>query len=94
LERPQELTTRQDIPSNESARGLQFVKTNYGNADELAKILQGVHVVLSFIAPHRDQQEAIDVQRNLIDASVQAHVKRFAPSEWGVKQFAPSGRDS
>jgi hypothetical protein len=49
--------------------------------DELAGHLQGVDVVLSFIAPH-DQQQGVSGQKNLIDAAVKAGVKRFAPSEW------------
>jgi hypothetical protein len=61
---------------------LTWVKTGYGSVEELVKILQGAHTVLSFIAPYLDQEEAINTQKKLIDASVQAGVKRFAPSEW------------
>jgi hypothetical protein len=38
--------------------------------------------VLSFIATEQDL--ASTVQKNLIDAAVQAGVKRFAPSEWST----------
>jgi hypothetical protein len=60
------------------------VKTTYRDVNKLADILEDVHTVLSFIAPHLDQDEAADVQKNLIDASVKASVKRFAPSEWAT----------
>jgi hypothetical protein len=45
-------------------------------------VLQGVHTVLSFISTHLDQEGTANIQKRLIDASVQAGVKRFAPSEW------------
>lgn len=73
---------------------MEFVKTEYTSTEELTTVFQGVHTVLSFIAPHRNQDEAVTVQKHLIDACIQAGVKRFAPSEWGVKQFAPKNRDS
>lgn len=53
--------------------------------DELTNILQGVNVVISFFAPSNDQAEAEKAQKALIDASIKAGVKRFAPSEWVTK---------
>jgi NmrA-like family len=48
-----------------------------------------VHTVLSFIATQDDPKGTI--QRNLIDAAIQAKVKRFAPSEWAsCVPFPPS----
>jgi hypothetical protein len=44
--------------------------------------LDGVHTVLSFIVVHLDENAA--AQKALIDAAIQAGVKRFAPSEWGM----------
>lgn len=38
--------------------------------------------MLSFIATQEDP--ASTVQKNLIDAAVEAGVKRFAPSEWST----------
>ncbi|KAH4104060.1 hypothetical protein HBH70_097770 [Parastagonospora nodorum] len=88
------ILTRRDISTINPTMNVKFVKTDYANTEQLTQILQGVHTVLSFIAPHRNQDVAITVQKNLISASIQAGVKRFAPSEWGVKQFAPKNRDS
>jgi hypothetical protein len=47
-------------------------------------LLRGTHTVLSFIsvAPS-DQDLAVTVQKNIIDACIIAGIKRFAPSEWG-----------
>jgi uncharacterized protein YbjT (DUF2867 family) len=56
-----------------------WIKADYENPKQLAQILQGVDVVLSLIS----ENNAVSItQKNLIDASIQAGVKRFAPSEW------------
>ncbi|KAH8725747.1 hypothetical protein GQ44DRAFT_614793 [Phaeosphaeriaceae sp. PMI808] len=79
------ILSRRDKPSSDINPGITWIKTTYDNVNELAEIFKDVHTVLSFISPHRDQQDAITVQKNLIDASVQAGVKRLAPSEWASK---------
>jgi len=58
------------------------VKTDYGDKEQLTSILNGVHTVLSFITPPLDPGSA--AQKLLIDASITAGVKRFAPSEWAT----------
>ncbi|KAI4918271.1 hypothetical protein J4E90_002654 [Alternaria incomplexa] len=73
--------TRKDVPVETTDSPVKSVKANYKDLDELTSRLQGVDVVLSFIAPH-DLQEGVSFQKNLIDASIRAGVKRFAPSEW------------
>lgn len=60
--------------------GMKHVKTDYTDPNQLAEILKGVHTVLSFITTASDPGNRS--QKNLIDASVKAGVKRFAPSEW------------
>ncbi|KND90003.1 hypothetical protein TOPH_05289 [Tolypocladium ophioglossoides CBS 100239] len=57
-----------------------WVHTNYEDPQKLAEILHGVHTVLSFIVVHSDTDNKS--QKHLIDAAVEAGVKRFAPSEW------------
>lgn len=59
---------------------MTWVRTSYKDPLELARILRGVHTVLSFILVHSDRGNV--AQKHLIDAAVQAGVKRFAPSEW------------
>ncbi|KAG9196432.1 hypothetical protein G6011_01553 [Alternaria panax] len=73
--------TRKDVPTETTNSSVRWAKSTYEDVDELAGHLQGVDVVLSFIAPH-DQQQGVSGQKNLIDAAVKAGVKRFAPSEW------------
>ncbi|KAB8068361.1 hypothetical protein BDV29DRAFT_195724 [Aspergillus leporis] len=68
-----------DAPNEEVAPGIAWIKTDYGDIEKLVNILKDVHLVLSFIVVHSDQENMS--QKSLIDAAVQAGVKRFAPSE-------------
>ncbi|KAM0426413.1 hypothetical protein ACHAPT_008460 [Fusarium lateritium] len=79
------ILSRKDAPSAELAPGVKWATTNYDDVEQLAGILEGVHTVLSFIANSKDPNAT--AQKNLIDASVQAGVKRFAPSEWASSKF-------
>ncbi|KAI8183586.1 hypothetical protein K4K52_011624 [Colletotrichum sp. SAR 10_76] len=74
--------------SRKLAPGVQWVKTDYEVA-HLTKILGGVETVLSFVSGPADPTNTSqsDTQKNLIDACIQAGVKRFAPSEWATSKF-------
>ncbi|KAI2615531.1 NAD(P)-binding protein [Hypoxylon sp. NC1633] len=63
---------------------VKWVQTNYEKG-ELVGLFHGVETVLCFFPVHLDAGNA--TQKRLIDAAVEAGVKRFAPSEWacGVK---------
>ncbi|KAI1210029.1 NAD(P)-binding protein [Annulohypoxylon truncatum] len=65
--------------------GVKYVQTSYDDKKELVNIFQGVETVICFFPVHSDQGN--EIQKRLIDASIEAGVKRFAPSEWatGVK---------
>lgn len=65
------------------AQGMNVVQVDYTDKSSLTKNLQGVDVVLSFIVTMYDLENI--AQKNLIDASVEAGVKRFAPSEWATR---------
>ncbi|OWY48027.1 NmrA-like family protein [Alternaria alternata] len=73
--------TRKDVPTENMDSSVKWAKSTYEDVDELIGHLQGIDVVLSFIAPH-EQQQGFSTQKNIIDAAVKAGVKRFAPSEW------------
>ncbi|KAL4916498.1 hypothetical protein BDW62DRAFT_211905 [Aspergillus aurantiobrunneus] len=73
------ILSRKDAAAG-TAKGITWVKTNYQDTQQLVQILDGVHTVLSFII--EQETETSPIQRRLIDAAVQAGVKRFAPSEW------------
>lgn len=61
---------------------MTWVQTSYRDVNELTEILRGVHIVLSFVVTQSDPGNVS--QRNLIDAAIQAGVKRLAPSEWAT----------
>ncbi|KAK2767496.1 hypothetical protein FQN54_003653 [Arachnomyces sp. PD_36] len=71
--------SRKELPELSKA-GIQTRKVNYLDKTELAAELKEVHTVLSFVSSDPDNI----AQRNLIDACIEAGVKRFAPSEWGI----------
>lgn len=73
----------QDVISGAGADdndGIQQIKVDYHDKEALVEILKGIDVVLSFVLPYTDPEDV--AQKNLIDASVEAGVKRFAASEW------------
>ncbi|KAK2751973.1 hypothetical protein FQN55_008715 [Onygenales sp. PD_40] len=79
------ILSRQQPPStnNNANENLTWRTVDYHDKSSLAAALRGTHTLLSFVQLLSDPGQI--AQRNLIDASVQAGVKRFAPSEWGSK---------
>ncbi|KAM0234860.1 hypothetical protein ACHAPO_006224 [Fusarium lateritium] len=80
------LLSRKDAPETPIAPGVKWFKTDYQNVDQLAKLLEGVHTVLSFMSISPGETGA-GAQKPLIDASIRAGVKRFAPSEWAASKL-------
>jgi hypothetical protein len=70
----------QDATPEQLIPGTTWVKVDYEDRKGLVKTLEGVHTVLSFIAAHLDTDNKS--QKALIDAAIEAGVKRIAPSEW------------
>ncbi|EXJ73464.1 uncharacterized protein A1O5_03225 [Cladophialophora psammophila CBS 110553] len=62
--------------------GVETAQVDYNDQAGLIKHLQGVDTVLSFIVSHLDPDGT--AQKNLVDASIAAGVRRFAPSEWAL----------
>ncbi|KXH69028.1 NmrA-like family protein [Colletotrichum salicis] len=83
------ILSRKDDPAANFGPGVKWVQTNYDNPAHLAQVLEGVHTVLSFVSGPADPTSAAQraTQKNLIDASIKAGVRRFAPSEWGSSKF-------
>ncbi|KAJ5085864.1 hypothetical protein N7532_010635 [Penicillium argentinense] len=69
-----------EIPVAIEPPGKRWVKADYGDPEQLASFLEGVHTVLSFVSTQ--DNPSTTPQKNLINAAVRANVKRFAPSEW------------
>jgi hypothetical protein len=63
--------------------GVSYKKVDYHDRASLTDALRGFDVVLSFLVVHLDTD--CTVQKNLIHACIDAGVRRFAPSEWGIK---------
>ncbi|KAK5662281.1 hypothetical protein OQA88_8187 [Cercophora sp. LCS_1] len=74
------LSRRLDLPT------AAWKKVDYKNVTDLTEALAGVDAVLSFIIVYTDPGDL--AQRNLIDASVRAGVRRFAPrNPWDVTKL-------
>ncbi|KAH7324511.1 hypothetical protein B0I35DRAFT_369735 [Stachybotrys elegans] len=76
--------TIQEPQEDEFAPSIGWKMVDYGDKTSLAQALTGIHTVLSFVQTLSDPGQV--AQRNLIDASIAAGVKRFAPSEYGSKE--------
>ncbi|KAH8697118.1 hypothetical protein BGW36DRAFT_377972 [Talaromyces proteolyticus] len=73
--------SRKTIPDlTESGVNVVTIK-NYSDQDELTSALRGVHTVLSFIS----WDPGNVAQKSLIGACIAAGVKRFAPTQWGIR---------
>ncbi|CAF1214042.1 unnamed protein product [Adineta ricciae] len=64
-------------------KGVIVVQVDYSNHELLVKELQGVHTVIVTLISL--DESSIYSQINLLNASLEAKVKRFAPSEWAGK---------
>jgi len=56
---------------------------DYSDKAALVNALEGVDTVLSFIITFNDPNNQSQI--NLIDACIEAGVRRFAPSEWATR---------
>ncbi|KAK7190888.1 hypothetical protein DPSP01_007850 [Paraphaeosphaeria sporulosa] len=70
-------------PPTTSTPGVSYKVVDYTDRAALTDALKGFDVCLSFLVVHLDVDCV--VQKNLIHACISAGVKRFAPSEWGIK---------
>ncbi|KAI8960242.1 NAD(P)-binding protein [Daldinia sp. FL1419] len=71
---------------------VKWVQTTYEDKAELVRLFKGVETVICFLAVHLDIDNA--VQKRLIDASIEAGVRRYAPSEWGTGVKLESSLDA
>ncbi|KAF4446848.1 hypothetical protein F53441_9552 [Fusarium austroafricanum] len=62
--------------------GVTWTQSDYTDKSQLVELFRGVETVLSFIGVHLDPGN--ETQKRIIDACVEAGVKRFAPSEWAT----------
>jgi hypothetical protein len=72
----------QEASAGNGTPGLTWRVVDYNNKNDIVEALRGIHTVLSFVnQPMADHKT--NSQKILIDASITAGVKRFAPSEYG-----------
>ncbi|KAF4984362.1 hypothetical protein FDECE_17111 [Fusarium decemcellulare] len=80
------LVLSRQIPSDiEDRPGVTWEKADYNDKKSLKELLSGVEAVLSFVLAKHDSGNV--AQKNLIDAAIEAGVKRFAPSEYVSASF-------
>ncbi|KAL7786414.1 hypothetical protein V8C43DRAFT_289879 [Trichoderma afarasin] len=77
------ILSRSTVPSKAFTSTLEWQIVDYNDVKSLTRALNGVHTLLSFIQTLGDFEQK--VQRNLVDAAIEAGVKRFSPSEYGSK---------
>ncbi|KAK9770739.1 putative NmrA-like domain-containing protein [Seiridium cardinale] len=89
-----------DVHELPSLPGLQWIQTSYQEKSELVQLFRGINTVLCFLTVHTDNEN--ETQKRIIDAAVEAGVKRYAPSEWSswntrvLEEYQPGekgGRD-
>jgi hypothetical protein len=68
---------------------VDYKRVDYTSLESLTEALHGYDVCLSFLVVHNDTNNT--VQKNLIHACIAAGVRRFAPSEWGIKNNSGVG---
>ncbi|KAF2275223.1 NmrA-like family protein-like protein [Westerdykella ornata] len=90
------ILTRKDPPTGNPIGGVSYKKVDYSSVESLTEELRGYDVCLSFLIIM--DEAGFQAQKNLIDACVAAGVKKFAPTEWGIKTnsgiraYAPKDR--
>ena len=62
--------------------GVEWKQTSYEGKVELVQLLKGVNTLLCFWDVSKDPDAT--AQKRLVDAAVEAGVKRYAPSEWSM----------
>lgn len=74
--------TRQDPSSvpELTSKGAEVIKVDFSDHRSLVQHLQGVHTVIVTLISI--EESSIASQVNLLNACLEAKVKRFAPSEW------------
>ncbi|KAI1261299.1 NAD(P)-binding protein [Xylariaceae sp. FL1019] len=81
------ILSRRETLATSKAPGIKWQVVDYNDKSALTEALRGTHTLLSFVQLLSDPGEK--AQRNLIDAAIDAGVKRFAPSEYGRQVKRP-----
>lgn len=79
------LLSRSEKPDEVLPDGVRRVVADYGDVDSLAKVLSGQDAIVSTVG-----MEGALGQKLIIDAAIQAGVKRFIPSDFGSLTTNPA----
>ncbi|RSL86401.1 hypothetical protein CEP52_015826 [Fusarium oligoseptatum] len=79
------LLSRSEKPDEVLPDGVRRVVVDYNDVESLTKVLTGQDAVVSTVSV-----EAVPGQKVIIDAAIQAHVKRFIPSDFGSLTTDPA----
>ncbi|KAL3483955.1 hypothetical protein BJX62DRAFT_244385 [Aspergillus germanicus] len=69
-------------PTNTGDDTIKWLQVDYESKASLVQAFKGVDTVFSFLAIP-DPASMVRLQKNIINAAIEAGVRRFAPSEWG-----------
>ena len=72
------LTTRNDLSTSQTSKGIHVVKTDYSDNSLLAEF-SGQDVVISTLG-----DSALDLESRAIEVAVRTSVTRFIPSDFGI----------
>lgn len=82
------LLSRSEKTCEEPPAGVHRITVDYNDKQSLVNALKGQHAVVSTVA-----MEAILGQKLIIDAAIQAGVRRFIPSDFGSLSTDPAASD-
>ncbi|KIL87120.1 hypothetical protein FAVG1_09674 [Fusarium avenaceum] len=77
-------TEATDLPKN-----VAWTQVDYDDKPSLVDAMKGIDTVLCFVAIF-DTNVAFELHKKLINAAIEAGVRRFAPSEWATGWFSAS----
>ena len=73
---------KEQIPPRTDNSNTKWVQVDYESKASLVRAFSDIDTVLSFLAIP-DPSSMVRLQKNMIDAAIEAGVRRFSPSEWG-----------
>ncbi|KAL4733396.1 hypothetical protein BDV11DRAFT_200198 [Aspergillus similis] len=78
------------IPRSTDNGNIKWVQVDYESKASLMRAFSDIDTVLSFLAI-ADPGSMVRLQKNMIDAAIEAGVRRFSPSEWGSTMQSDMG---
>lgn len=77
------LSLHQPEPPANLPPTVQWATVDYMNHSSLVSTFRGVDTILSFVVT-ADQDTSFQLEKQIIDAAIEAGVQRLAPSQWAA----------